>query len=196
LAGEWILLPVPPTKIKPGSREKMHLKIKTKDIALIAIYAALYAALVVVLGPFSYGPIQIRIADSLLAVVPLIGLAGVLGHTLGVFVGNIFSTAGPIDLLNTLPSFAMSFVVYYFYKRTKNDYTVIGTCIAYSAILGTTVGWMLSYLYGLPLLPTIAYVAIGNTIASVLIGWPIFKLLKRTGILQRWFGEYEKPSIK
>jgi uncharacterized membrane protein len=60
----------------------MHLKIRTKDIALIAIYAALYAALVVVLGPFSYGPIQIRIADSLLAIVPLLGLAGVLGHTL------------------------------------------------------------------------------------------------------------------
>jgi len=196
LAGEWILLPVPPTKIKPGSREKMHLKISTKDIALIAIYAALYAALVVVLGPFSYGSIQIRIADSLLAVVPLLGLAGVLGHTLGVFVGNIFSIAGPIDLLNTVPSFAMSFVVYYVYKRTKNDYTVIGTCITYSAILGTTVGWMLSYLYGLPLLPTIAYVAIGNSIASVIIGWPIFKLLKRTGIFQRWFGEYEKSSTK
>ncbi len=125
----------------------MHLKIRTKDIALIAIYAALYAALVVVLGPFSYGPIQIRIADSLLAVVPLLGLAGVLGHTLGVFVANIFSTAGPIDLLNTVPSFAMSFVVYYVYKRTKNDYTVIGTCIAYSAVLGITVGWMLSFLY-------------------------------------------------
>ena len=174
----------------------MHLKISTKDIALIAIYAALYAALVVVLGPFSYGPIQIRIADSLLAVVPLLGLAGVLGHTLGVFVGNIFSTAGPIDLLNTVPSFAMSFVVYYVYKRTKNDYTVIGACITYSAVLGTTVGWMLSYLYGLPLLPTIAYVAIGNSIASVIIGWPIFKLLKRTGIFQRWFGEYEKSSTK
>jgi uncharacterized membrane protein len=196
LAGEWILLPVPPTKIKPGSREKMHLKISTKDIALIAIYAALYAALVVVLGPFSYGPIQIRIADSLLAVVPLLGLAGVLGHTLGVFVGNIFSTAGPIDLLNTIPSFAMSFIVYYVYKRIKNDYTVIGACLTYSVVLGTTVGWMLSYLYGLPLLPTIVYVAIGNAIASVLIGWPIFKLLRRTGILQRWFGEYKKPSIK
>ncbi len=170
----------------------MRLKIRTKDIALIAIYAALYAALVVVLGPFSYGPIQIRIADSLLAVVPLLGLAGVLGHTLGVFVGNIFSTAGPIDLLNTVPSFVMSFVIYYVYRRTKNDYSVIGTCIAYSAILGTTVGWMLSFLYELPFLLTIAYVAIGNTTASVLIGWPIFKLLKRTGIFQRWFGEYEK----
>ena len=165
----------------------MHLKIRTKNLALIAIYAALYAALVVVLGGFSYGPIQVRIADSLLAAVPLLGLPGVLGHTFGVFIANIFSPAGLIDLLNTIPSFAMSFVVYYVYKRTKNDYTVIGTCIAYSVVLGITVGWMLSYLYSLPLLLTIAYVAIGNVIASVLIGWPLFKLLKKTGVFQRWF---------
>jgi uncharacterized membrane protein len=166
----------------------MNLKIRTQDLAVIAIYAALYAALVVVLGGISYGPVQVRIADSLVAAVPLLGIAGVLGHTLGVFIGNIFSSAGPIDLLNTIPSFAMSFVVYYVYKRTQNDYTVIGTCIAYSAVLGTTVGWMLSYLYGLPLFLTIAYVAIGNVIATVLIGWPIFKILKRTGVFQRWLG--------
>jgi uncharacterized membrane protein len=165
----------------------MHLKTRTKNIALISIYAALYAALVVVLGGFSYGPIQVRIADTLLAAVPLLGLPGVLGHTLGVFVGNIFSTAGPIDLLNTIPSFAMSFVVYYVYKRTKNDYTVILTCTAYSAVLGTTVGWMLSYLFGYPLLLTIVYVAVGNFIATVLIGWPVFKLLKKTGVFQRLF---------
>jgi len=162
----------------------MRLKIRTKNLAVIAIYAALYAALVVVLGAFSYGPVQVRIADAMLGVVPLLGLAGVLGHTLGVFVANIFSTAGPLDLLNTIPSFAMSFLVYYTYKRTKNDYTVIGTCIAYSVVIGATVGWMLSYLYGLPLLLTIAYVAIGNIIASVLIGWPLFKALKKTGIFQ------------
>ena len=175
----------------------MNLKVKTKDLALIAIYAALYAALVVVLGGFSYGPIQVRIADSMLAAVPLLGLPGVLGHTLGVFISNIFSPFGVIDLLNTIPSFAMSFVVYYVYKRTKNDYTVIGTCIAYSAVLGVTVGSMLSYVLSLPLILTIAYVAIGNIIASVLIGWPIFKALKKTGIFQRWLGlaNYEKPEI-
>lgn len=160
------------------------MKLKTKDLALIAIYAALYAALVVVLGGISYGPIQVRIADSMLAVVPLLGIPGVLGHTLGVFIGNIFSPEGILDLLNTIPSFVMSFVVYYVYKKTKNDYTVVGTSVAYSAVLGTTVGWMLSYLYYLPLLLTIAYVAIGNVIATALIGWPIFKLLKRTGMFQ------------
>jgi len=158
-----------------------------KNIALIAIYAALYAALVVGLGGISYGPGQVRIADSMIAAVPLLGIAGVLGHALGVFVANIFSTAGPLDLLNTIPSFAMAFVVYYVYKKTNNDYTVIGTCIAYSAVLGITVGWMLNYVFGAPLLLTMLYVAIGNTIASVLIGWPIFKLLKKSGVLQRWF---------
>jgi uncharacterized membrane protein len=175
------------------------LKIRTKDLALISIYAALYAALVVVLGGFSYGPVQVRIADSMLAAVPLLGLAGVLGHTLGVFVANIFSPLGPIDLLNTVPSFAMSFVVYYVYKLTRNDYTVIGTCLAYSAVLGVTVGSMLSYVLSLPLLPTIAYVAIGNVIASVLIGWPLFKVLKKIGVFQSWFPErdnrtYEAPN--
>lgn len=175
-------------KIKPGSREaKLHLKIHAKNLALIAIYAALYAALVVVLGGFSYGPIQVRIADSLLAVVPLLGFPGVLGHTFGVFIANVFSPAGLIDLLNTIPSFVMSFLVYYFYKKTQKDYTVIGTCVSYSIVLGITVGWMLSYLYSLPLLLTIAYVGIGNVIASVLIGWPLFKLLKKMGVFQKWF---------
>jgi uncharacterized membrane protein len=166
----------------------MVIVVKSKKIAVIAIYAALYAALVVALGPFSYGPLQIRVADALLAVIPLLGIAGVLGHTLGVFVANLFSTLGPIDLLNTIPSFFMAVVVYYVYKRTKNDYTVIGTCVAYSIVIGVTVGWMLSYVFSLPLLATIGYVALGNIIASVIIGWPIFKMLKKTGVFQRWLG--------
>jgi len=164
------------------------LKNRTKNLSLISIYAALYAALVIFLPGLSYGPLQVRIADSLVAVVPLLGIAGVLGHTLGVFIANIFSPVGPIDLLNTIPSFAMAFIVYYVHKKTSNDYTVIGTCIAYSAVLGITVGWMLSYLFGYPLLATIVYVALGNIIASVLIGWPLFKLLKKTGVFQRWLG--------
>jgi uncharacterized membrane protein len=174
---------------------KTNLKIQSKDITIIGIYAALYAALVVVLGGFSYGPIQVRVADSLVAVVPLLGLPGVLGHTLGVFIANMFSTAGLIDLLNTIPSFAMSFVVYYVYKRTQNDYSVIGTCLAYSVVLGVTVGWMLSNAFALPLLLTMAYVAIGNTVASVLIGWPLFKVLKKTGVFQKWHTSQKTEKV-
>lgn len=169
------------------------MKNRSKNIALISIYAALYAALVVVLGAFSYGPLQIRIADSLLAAVPLLGIAGVLGHTLGVFIANLFSTAGLIDLLNTIPSFAMAFVVYFVYRKTSNDYTVILTCLAYSAVIGTTVGAMLSYLYSAPLLLMIGQVTAGNVISSVLLGWPLFKVLKKTGV-QRWLGTEPKTK--
>jgi len=155
------------------------LQNKIITIALTAIYAALYVALVLALPGLSYGPIQSRIADSLVATIPLFGLAGVLGHTLGVFIANIYSTAGLIDLLNTIPSFVMAFIVYFTYKKTNNDYTIIATCIAYSAVLGVTVGWMLSYLCELPLAVTIIYITVGNVVASVLIGWPLFKLLKK-----------------
>ena len=162
------------------------MRIRTKDLALISLYAALYAALVVSLGFVSYGLINFRIADAMVAAVPLLGLPGVLGHTLGVFIGNLPSPEGFIDLLNTIPSFPMSFVVYYVYKKTGNDYSVIGTCVAYSVVLGVTVGWMLNYVSHLPLLLTIAYVTIGNVIATTVIGWPFFKLLKQTGVVQKW----------
>ena len=172
----------------------MQLKIQTKEIALMAIYAALYAALVNVLPGLSFGPLNLRVADSMIAAVPLLGIGGVLGHTLGVFIGNIPSPFGVIDLLNTIPSFVMAFVVYYVYKHTRNDYAVVGTFIAYSALLGTTVGWMLSAPFNIPLPLSIAYVFAGNLVVTTLIGWPLFKLLKKTGIFQRWFPYQEKPN--
>lgn len=179
-------------KENPGVRRKVKTTNKAKKLAFIAMYAALYAALVVVLGAISYGPINLRIADAMLSVVPLVGIAGVLGHTLGVFVANIFSTVGVVDLLNTIPSFAMSFVVYYVYKRTRNDLSVLVTSIAYSLVLGTTVGWMLSAVYGLPLLATIAYVMIGTMIVTTVIGWPMFKILKKAGVFRSF---QDHPSI-
>jgi len=162
---------------------RIKLQNKTKMIALMSIYAALYVVLVF-FSPFPpYGPLQIRIADCLIAVVPLLGFAGVLGHTLGVFIANIPSAFMPFDLLNVIPSFIMSFMVYYIYRKTNNKYTVIATCSAYSVVLGITVGYMLSY-FGNPLFETILYVTIGNIVASVLLGWPLFILLKRLGIQQ------------
>ena len=76
------------------------MKLQTKQISLIAIYAALYAVLVNVIPGLSFGVLNLRMADALLGAVPLLGIAGVLGHTLGVFVGNLPSPFGVIDLLN------------------------------------------------------------------------------------------------
>jgi uncharacterized membrane protein len=160
----------------------MYLNLRTKEIALIAIYAALYAVLVNAIAGLSFGPLNLRVADAMVGAIPLLGIAGVLGHTLGVFLGNIPSPLGVIDLLNTIPSFAMAFVIYYVYKRTKNDYSVLVTSIAYSAVLGITVGWMLSAPFNIPLPFSILYVFAGNLVVTTVVGWPLFKLLKKVGI--------------
>ena len=178
-----VLPPVPPNK-KPGVG-RIKVQDKTKKLALISMYAALYAALVIFLPETSYGPIQLRIADSLVAAIPLFGFAGVLGHTLGVFISGAFSPLGLIDLLNTVPSFVMAFIVYFVYKKSgANDYTVIVTCLAYSAVVGTTVGYMLAYILDLPVIATVAYVIAGSIIVSTILGWPLFKVLKKIGIQQ------------
>jgi len=153
---------------------------KTKTIALTVVYAALYAALVIVLAPISYGPLNVRIADAMVALVPLFGWAGVVGQALGVFISNIFSPLGWIDLLNTIPSFIMAFVIW----KLRNRSVIAGT-VMYSIVLGGTVGAMLSYVYGLPLIAEFFYVLIGNLIASTIIGYPLYRAIKKTN-LHRW----------
>ena len=53
-------------KINPGVGGESNVRIQTKDVvALTAIYAALYAALLYVTLPLSFGVAQFRIAGAL-----------------------------------------------------------------------------------------------------------------------------------
>ncbi len=155
--------------------------VNPKAIALALVYAALYSTLVVVLGPFSYGPVQVRVANAMVALIPIFGWAGILGQACGVFISNIFSPLGWLDLLNTIPSFIMAVVIW----KLRNLSVIAGT-LMYSTVLAGTVGVMLSYIYGLPLIATYFYVLIGNLIASTVIGYPLYKAIKKMN-LQRLF---------
>ena len=61
------------------------MKFDSRDLALTAVFAALYAVINLVqsFSPFGnpsvYGPIQLRIADFLIAVAALLGLLVVVG---------------------------------------------------------------------------------------------------------------------
>jgi uncharacterized membrane protein len=142
LAGEWILLPVPPTKIKPGSREKMHLKIKTKDLALTTIYVALYAARVIVFNPISFGLAQFRVAGMLR---PAIAKKWILafGYGIGALVANFFSPfAGPWDLVfMPVMSVVAGLAGYFVAKRFGGNYFVCG------AVTATIIAASLSFMF-------------------------------------------------
>jgi len=72
---------------------------RTQNIALMAIMAALYAALTIVLLPISYGLIQIRIADALLPMPYVLGWPMALGLFIGCAVANMFGGFGAIDII-------------------------------------------------------------------------------------------------
>jgi uncharacterized membrane protein len=121
----------------------LHLKIKTKDLALITIYAALYAALVFAFAPISYGALQFRIAGVLR---PGISKKWILaiGYGLGVVVGNIFTPFPLYYELLFMP--AMSLIAglagYLVAKPFKQNYFVSGLVIA--PIIAVSVSWILS----------------------------------------------------
>ena len=91
---------------------------KTKNVALTAIFSALYATLVIGFAPLSYGPLQLRIADILIPLTLSFGWPVVLGASIGCFIGNIYGQLGVMDyFLGPLANLLAGTVVYLLRRR-------------------------------------------------------------------------------
>jgi len=150
---------------------------KTRAVVKTAIIAAVYAALTISLAPISFGAIQIRVANALIGIVPLIGLPAALGISLGVFIGNLASPLGPLDLLSAIPTFIALLIV----LRVRGR-SVIAGLVCYTMIISAWVGALLNYVLGLPFLITFAYLIVGVGIATIGLGYLLYVSLKRAGV--------------
>ena len=146
---------------------------KIRPLVLAAIIAAIYVVLVFALAPFSFGAIQVRVADALVGIVPLVGMPGVIGITIGVFIGNIPSPLGPLDLLSTVPTFIALLIT----LKLRN-FSVMAGLLAYSIILSLWVGLILSYAFSLPFMMTFIYLLIGIGFATAGLGYLLYKAMK------------------
>ncbi len=158
---------------------------RTTVVATAAVYAAMYVALTFLFSPISYGVVNLRIANVLIGLVPIIGWPAVVGQTLGVFIANqpaLGDPLGPIDLINVVPSFFFSFGLW----KLKNKSVALGLTI-YSVALGVTVSYALSYAFNLPLFVEIPQVTVGIFLATAVLGYILYKSVKRLGVLQRRF---------
>jgi QueT transporter len=162
---------------------------KSLVIATASIYAAMYVVLVLVFGFISYGPINIRVANILIGLVPIIGWPAILGQGLGVFIANqpaLGDPLGPIDLLNVVPSVIFSWLIWKLRKKS----VFLGLTL-YSLALGVTVSLALNYVgflgspYGVYV--AFGYVTVGIFIATAILGYILYNSVKRLGILQRRF---------
>jgi len=167
--------PVPPYyKTRRGGQSMNVCQNRTRSLVYGAIIAATYVALVFSLAPASYGQIQIRVADALVGIVPLVGWPGVVGVTVGVLIGNIPSPLGPLDLLSVIPTFVALIIV----LKLRNI-SVMAGLTAYTAIISAWVGVLLVLVYDVPFVITFVYLFIGIGIATMGIGYLLYKSMKR-----------------
>ena len=125
------------------------MRFDSRDIALTAVIAALYAALVIVQGISAAATIQLRIADCLIPLSALLGLPAIFGVTLGGFVSNAYTSAampnGVYDIvLGPIANLVAGALIY-----LLRDRRLIG-CILGSAVIGLSVGSYVWLIFGPP----------------------------------------------
>lgn len=159
---------------------------RTLVVATAAVYAAMYVVLAVAFSPISYGVVNLRVANILMGLVPLIGWPAVIGQALGVFIANqpaLGDPLGPIDLINVLPSFVFAWVLWKLRKRS----VFLGLTL-YSIALGISVSYALNYAFNLPLVVEIPQVSAGIFLATAVLGYFLYRAARKLGVLQRRFG--------
>ena len=148
---------------------------KSKSLAAAACIAAVYVCLSLLLSPFSYGIVQVRVSEAM-SVLCLFTPSAVWGLGIGCFFANLLGPNGIADVIvGTAATFAASFLAYRF---RKNKYLSMFFPVA---INGIAVGLSLKYIYDveLPAILCILAVAAGEAVSVFCIGLPFAKLLEK-----------------
>jgi len=147
----------------------------TKFMIQAAVIAAVYSTLTILLMPFSYGVMQVRVSEAL-TVLPYFTPAAIPGLFIGCLVSNMVGPYGLLDMVFGSSATLLAAVSSY-YLRNKPLLVPLPPVIANGIIIGC----MLYYAYSvpMPLIACILWVAAGELIACYLIGYPLLRILNK-----------------
>lgn len=165
------------------------MKINSKTLTKAAIIAALYAALTLLVYPFSYGPIQFRISEAL-TILPFFMPEAIIGLFVGCIISNLLSPN--IVILDVVFGSLASLLAAYLTYRMPNKWLaplppvivnaiVIGAVITFSMSAGESFAAVLTlntlsvgagqlvvcYGLGLPLMFVMRKLNIGNNMGKI-----------------------------
>ena len=157
------------------------------------MFAALYVTvnvlqMSIVGNPTVFGPIQLRIADCLLALTVLFGWPVVGGVTFGCFLTNAYYFLGPQDVVFGPIANLIAASVILLLRRHK-----FFACVAGALPIGLVVGAYLPIFFGPPqvlsALPVWLAMIISITVSSLIaiagIGYPLLSAIERSGVVER-----------
>jgi uncharacterized membrane protein len=170
------------------------------NVALTAVFAAIYSLGVVFLAPISFQIFQVRVADALLPLAMLFGWPAVLGLSLGAFVANIFGGLGPIDMIGgSVANFIATFLAWRITSAKGKRWALVGVGVEI-LVVTFIVGTYLSYLLALPLEISWLGIFLGSLTAIGVLGSALFLALSTERLTTLFrahgLGMYVKPSEK
>jgi len=158
---------------------------KVKEISLAAVLAALYAALVIVLAPISFGPVQLRVADCLIPLSALLGWPAAVGVALGAVVGNFYFFLGPLDVVfGALANLLAGLLIWRLRRR------LLAGCVGAAVVIGVIVGGYLwtffppPDIFGLSLpvyVAMIVSITLSSLISVAVLGYSLARALEASG---------------
>jgi len=158
------------------------MKLNTRKLAIMAVFAALYAVGVIFLAPISFSVVQVRIADAMLPLSMIFGLPSALGFGLGCVVSNVYGGLGVIDIVGgTAANLVACTLAWYIGRNGTVAKRFTGT-IAIAAAITLIVGGYLSLIFHVPVVVSILGVFVGEVIAVMAIGFPLQEAIRRSKI--------------
>lgn len=169
-------------------------KLSVTRLVRCAVIAAVYVVLCLALAPFSYGAVQVRIAEAL-CLLPVFGAEYIVGVTLGCFLANLLGSTVIDVVFGTLATLLACLVTY-----KLRDVRVKGLAIPASLppvvfnmlIVGA---FEITFFFS-DAAPTVALAAfnavavgIGEIISCTIVGVALVKLVESNEGLKRIFTE-------
>ena len=152
---------------------------KNKNITFMtqaAMIAAIYVVLTYVFAPFSFGEVQIRIAEAL-TILPAFTPAAIPGLFVGCFIGNTLSGAILPDII--CGSLATLIGACFTYRLREKTFFLMPLPPVIANML--IVPFVLRYAYGvaLPIPFMMLTVGIGEVISCGVLGFVLYSALKK-----------------
>ena len=173
----------------------MHQKSSIRKLARCAVVAAIYVALCMVLAPFSYGAIQVRVAEAL-CLLPVFGPEYILGVTLGCLLAN-FLGSGLIDVIFGTLATLLACLCTYALRHARIKGLALPAALPpilwNAVIVGPEIAIFFSDVPATAaiILFNAVTVAVGEVISCGILGVALVKLIESNSALRRIFQDQE-----
>ncbi len=166
----------------------------TQTLLKIAMIAAVYTAVSMLLAPLSFGPLQVRVAEAL-TILPVLSFMPIWGLTLGCALTNFLGALSGVNILGfwdvLFGTLATLLAALLSYKYRNMRYRNIPWLSALFPILinGIVIGAELAIVLQLPFtgfLTFALYVAGGEALSVIVIGLPVLRRMEK-GSFTKYF---------